>query len=62
MQAGGAPTPIYQVVRRSGPDHAPVFRVAVVLENGERAEAEAGSKRSAEQAAAEILLKRLKDE
>ncbi len=30
-QGRGLPTPIYQEVARTGPDHAPVFRVAVQL-------------------------------
>lgn len=61
-QARGQHIPLYEVLRRTGPDHAPVFRIAVTLETGERAEADAGSKRQAEQSAADILLKRLMDE
>ncbi len=60
-QARGQRIPIYEVVRRTGPDHAPVFTIAVSLETGERAQADAGSKRQAEQSAADILLKRLTD-
>lgn len=58
-QARGQKPPSYEIVSRSGPDHAPVFTVAVRLQNGEAEEATAGSKRQAEQAAARALLQRL---
>ncbi len=58
-QARGLPPPRYEIVARSGPDHAPVFTIAAKLENDEVAEATAGSKRQAEQAAAKALLQRL---
>lgn len=60
-QASNLPIPKYEVVRRSGPDHAPIFCISVSLESGDQAEAEAGSKRHAEQAAAKILLERLEN-
>ena len=44
---------------RSGPDHAPQFEIEVRLHSGEAAQAKAGSKRQAEQAAAKLLLERL---
>ncbi len=55
-QGRGEGPPTYEVVKRAGPDHAPEFTVAVVLEDGAQAEATAGSKRQAEQAAARQLL------
>lgn len=58
-QARGMPPPAYAETAREGPDHQPVFTVGVVLENGAREEARAGSKRAAEQMAAAALLKRL---
>jgi ribonuclease III len=58
-QARGMVPPAYAEAGRSGPDHAPVFTVRVVLANGEAAEATAGSKRVAEQAAAKALLERM---
>ncbi len=58
-QARRLTPPKYVEVARSGPDHAPVFTIAAQLENGEAAEATAGSKRQAEQAAAKALLERL---
>lgn len=58
-QARAQQPPSYREIRRSGPDHAPVFTIAVQLQSGETAEATAGSKRQAEQAAAKLLLDRL---
>ncbi|WP_127112833.1 ribonuclease III [Shimia sediminis] len=58
-QARGQKPPSYDVMSRSGPDHAPVFTVAARLESGEAAEATDNSKRKAEQAAAKALLARL---
>lgn len=58
-QARGHPPPTYVELGRTGPDHAPVFRIAVRLTSGEVGEAEATSKRAAEQAAARAVLDRL---
>jgi len=58
-QARGLMPPDYVELARSGPDHAPVFTIAARLATGESAEATAGSKRQAEQAAARALLDRL---
>jgi ribonuclease-3 len=58
-QARGMPPPAYEEAGRSGPDHAPQFTVRVTLANGATAEAMAGSKRVAEQAAARLLLERV---
>jgi len=57
-QARGLPTPSYREVERIGPHHDPEFRVAVTLPNRDPAEGRGRSKRAAEQAAAEALLKR----
>lgn len=58
-QARGQMPPRYVEAKRSGPDHAPVFTIEVVLDSGETAVAQAGSKRMAEQSAARALLDRL---
>lgn len=58
-QANGMKPPRYNTIHRDGPDHAPVFTIAVVLETGQTAEARANSKRAAEQAAAAELLEGL---
>ncbi len=57
-QARGLPTPSYREVARSGPDHNPEFRVAVVLPSFAPAEGIGRSKRGAEQAAAAAMLAR----
>jgi ribonuclease-3 len=58
-QARGQKPPSYVEVKRSGPDHAPVFTIAARLQDGTEAQATAGSKRQAEQAAAKALLESL---
>lgn len=57
-QGQGYPTPTYSERGRSGPDHAPVFRVAARITGLVDAEAQGPSKRLAEQAAAEAFLRR----
>jgi ribonuclease III len=57
-QARGLPTPTYREVARTGPDHSPVFRVAVQLPSFAPAEGSGRSKRVAEQAAAAAMLTR----
>ncbi len=58
-QARGLPPPLYEAEGREGPDHQPVFTVAVRLANDEVERASAGTKRQAEQAAAKALLARM---
>ncbi len=55
-QARRQAPPRYVELSRSGPDHAPVFTIAARLSDGTEAQATAGSKRQAEQAAAKALL------
>lgn len=55
-QAQGMALPIYTTISRTGPDHAPKFVIEASLENGARATGNAGSKKQAEQAAAQALL------
>ena len=58
-QARGMAPPDYVEVARSGPDHAPVFTIEARLPDGTAETAAAGSKRQAEQAAAQALLARV---
>jgi len=58
-QARGMKPPTYAEIGRSGPDHAPIFTVSVTLDNGETAQAQASSKRAAQQAAADKLFDEL---
>ncbi len=57
-QGNGYPTPTYSEMARVGPDHAPVFRIAARVQGLAEAHGEGRSKRLAEQAAAEIFLRR----
>jgi ribonuclease III len=57
-QAAGRPLPVYHVVARVGPPHAPVFTVDAVVEGHEPARATGRSRQEAEKAAAQALLKR----
>lgn len=56
--ARGLAIPVYEVVERSGPDHAPVFRMSVVIEGIEPGHGTGSSKRLAEQDAAQSVLAR----
>ena len=58
-QARGKRPPAYEVIGRSGPDHAPVFTVKASLQDGASAQGAAQSKRAAQQAAAAALLSAL---
>ncbi|SPF77486.1 ribonuclease III [Pseudoprimorskyibacter insulae] len=58
-QARRMPPPKYVELSRTGPDHAPIFTIEAQLQSGESAKATAGSKRQAEQAAAEALLAKM---
>ena len=58
-QGRGEPPPKYEMLNRSGPDHAPVFHVVASLKNGIKGEGKAKSKKLAEQAAAEQLLRQV---
>jgi ribonuclease-3 len=56
--AQGHGQPIYRLLSRTGPDHAPQFNISVTVPELEPAEAMGTSKRTAEQAAAEAVLVR----
>ncbi len=57
-QGRGLATPVYRQVERSGPDHAPSFRIAVTVTGVDDADGVGRSKRSAEQEAARAMLVR----
>ncbi len=50
------PVPDYTVVSREGPDHAPLFTIAVRVDGHDAVQGSGPSKREAEQAAAEAFL------
>ena len=52
--------PYYKEVARSGPDHQPVFSIEVFVEGWTTCLGKGSSKRSAEQAAAAMMLKRVR--
>jgi ribonuclease-3 len=58
-QSHSLPLPAYEVIGQSGPDHAPLFRVAVRVDGFAAEEAEAPSKRAAEKIAAAQLLEKI---
>ncbi len=57
-QSKGLPTPRYDVISRDGPDHAPSFIVGVTVQGLAQGKGKGGSKRIAEQSAAEVVLRR----
>ncbi|HRD29675.1 MAG TPA: putative dsRNA-binding protein, partial [Caulobacter sp.] len=57
-QARGLPLPGYSVVRRTGPDHAPTFTVAVTIDGFDAERGEGRSRQEAEKAAALAMLVR----
>lgn len=61
VQARNLPLPTYDIVAREGPDHAPEFRVQVIVKGFEAAEARGPSRRSAEKKAASRLLNYLEN-
>lgn len=56
--ARGLPLPVYAVVGRKGPEHAPLFTISLEVEGMVPARGEGLSKRLAEKAAAEIFIRR----
>ena len=56
--ATGLPQPRYEVVGRSGPDHAPVFTVTAAVGELAPVQAQGRSRQEAEKAAAQALLAR----
>lgn len=61
-QGHGHDLPDYSVIGRSGPDHAPTYKIQVEVTGCGTAQASGPSKRDAERAAAETLFKELTDE
>ena len=57
--AAGREAPVYRLVSRAGPDHAPSFTVEVEVAGAAPAQATAGSRQAAEKAAAGLLLQRV---
>lgn len=60
VQARGMPLPEYEIIGRTGPDHAPVFEIEVRVEGAAAVQAVGSSRRQAEKEAARRLLLQLK--
>ncbi|MGB7405477.1 MAG: ribonuclease III [Pacificimonas sp.] len=56
-QGRGLPLPVYEVVARDGPDHAPHFKIAVAVRGHSPVEGAGASKQEAEKVAASRFLK-----
>ncbi len=61
VQARGLPLPEYEIVHRSGPDHAPLFEVEVRVKGYDSISSEGASRSKAEKSAAMRMLARLKN-
>jgi ribonuclease-3 len=60
LQGHGRPLPVYELLSSEGPEHRPSFKVSCRLaDGGESTEAQAASRRAAEQLAAQQMLERL---
>lgn len=60
LQAEGHPTPEYRVLEESGPAHRRMFRIQVAVAGEPLAEAQASSKKEAQQEAARLATERLR--
>ncbi|MEM6812469.1 MAG: ribonuclease III [Pseudomonadota bacterium] len=60
VQARGLELPLYEIVNKDGPDHAPVFTIRLVVQGAEPIEADGPSRRQAEKTVASNMLKLLK--
>ncbi|MGB6874472.1 MAG: ribonuclease III [Candidatus Acidiferrales bacterium] len=62
LQSRGLRPAEYRIIAESGPEHAKIFRVSVRVEGRSLAEADGTSKKIAQQAAAFLALKSLREE
>lgn len=60
VQARGLPLPVYDIIEKSGPDHAPEFVIEVRVEGQKPVTANGNSRRAAEKTAAGVMLRRVK--
>ncbi|NQZ14624.1 MAG: ribonuclease III [Alphaproteobacteria bacterium] len=61
-QARQLPLPVYEIISKSGPDHAPVFTIQLSVEGFDSITDEGPSRRQTEKTAARKMLKKLKSE
>lgn len=60
VQARGLDLPLYEMADRQGPDHAPVFMIALYVEGQKTIKAKGSSRRQAEKSAAQAMLEQIK--
>lgn len=60
VQARTIDLPVYEVIKKSGPDHAPIFTVELTIKGFESIHAKGSSRRQAEKTVAENMLKIVK--
>jgi ribonuclease-3 len=65
LQARSLGLPVYQIINRSGPDHAPIFTVEITIQTKkghQSAQADGSSRRQTEKTVAEKMLNQLKND
>ncbi len=62
VQARGLPLPVYEIIGRSGPDHAPIFEIELRVQGYDPVMAEGPSRRHGEKIAARLMLVIVKGE
>ncbi len=60
-QGRGLPLPAYRIAAQHGPDHAPMFEVALSVKGYDEVKAQGRSRQQAERDAAQIFMNALKD-
>ncbi len=60
IQSQGKPSPVYRTLSAIGPDHNKTFKLAVFIDGKKMASATGKSKQEAEQAAAKLVLRKMK--
>lgn len=61
VQARGLELPVYEIIDKSGPDHAPVFTIQVTVDGFDPLTADGPSRRQTEKTVARQMLKVIKD-
>ena len=61
VQARGLSLPLYKIIKKDGPDHAPLFTLQVVIDGHDAITADGPSRRQAEKTAARQMLRILKN-
>ena len=61
VQSKGQALPTYEIIDRSGPDHAPIFTIELCVMGQDPVQAEGSSRRQAEKMVAKKMLKKIKN-